>query len=632
MRNVYLSTKSLEEAKALLEQALEPFYKEKSIQKIAVRDALGRISAEAIYARLSSPSFHSCAMDGIMVRSEKTSAARKHKPLFLKKEDYRPCDTGDALIPPYDSVIMIEDVVEEEEGLWIYEPGRPWEHIRPMGEDIIEKDLIFTAEHCFTPVDLSVLLAAGITEVQVIRQPVMALIPTGDEIIEEGRTPERGQILESNTAMFEALAREAGALVRRFPIIKDKKESLVKAVEEALAWDVVVMIAGSSAGRDDLTSQVAQELGEVLVHGMALRPGKPAVLALLQNKPFIGLPGYPVAGHIVFEEVVVPILRRKGHRPEEKKPVIWGILTRRVVSSLSHQEYVRVRIGRVEGHYSITPMDRGAGASLSLARSDGYLIVPRNSEGMLRGEEVEVRLHHPLQHLDERLVVTGSHDMVLDLINDLFAAAGKGSVLISSHVGSYAGLQSLKEKECHLAPSHLLGKDGKYNDEALDLFFKGEKMAKIYVVGRRQGILVPRGNPQNIQGLHDLVAKKMINRQRGAGTRVLFDHLLEKEGIKPQDIFGYDQEATTHLAVALAVSEGDVDFGIGIEAAARTMGCDFIFLADEAYEFVAYAQTLEEPEVQELIELLKSDTFRYRVEALGGYTTKYSGSVNIYEG
>lgn len=269
---------------------------------------------------------------------------------------------------------------------------------------------------------------------------------------------------------------------------------------------------------------------------------------------------------------------------------------------------------------------------MSLARSDGYLIVPRNSEGFLRGEEVEVRLHHKLQHLVERLVVTGSHDMVLDLINDLFAQQGKGSVLISSHVGSLAGLQSLKEKECHLAPSHLLGTDGRYNYEAMDLFFKGESMAMIHVVGRRQGIMVPKGNPKNIQSIKDLVGKTMINRQRGAGTRVLFDYLLEKEGISPEDILGYEQEATSHLAVALAVSQGDVDFGIGIEAAAKTMNCDFIYLTDEAYEFIAYKESLDIPEVRELIELLKSEVFKKKVDGLGGYDSKISGNVKFYEG
>lgn len=627
-----MSVKSLEDTKNILDQAFKSYYSEKFFEKIAVRQALGRVSAKAIFAQLSSPSFHSCAMDGIMVRSSVTLGARKHRPLLLKKEDYLACDTGDPLLSPFDSVIMAEDLVEDDQGLLIYEPSHPWEHIRSMGEDIIEKDLIFTAEHVFSPVDLSVLLASGINEIEVYKTPEMALIPTGDEIVSGEKPLKAGEIIESNTAMFEALAKRAGARVKRFPVIKDNKSDLLKAVKEGLKSDLVVMIAGSSAGRDDLTSRVASELGEVLVHGIALRPGKPTVLASLEGKPFIGLPGYPVAGHIVFEELVVPLLRKKAHLPEENKNKLKGILTRRVLSSLSNQEYVRVRIGRIKGSYYITPMDRGAGASLSLARSDGYLIVPRNSEGFLRGEEVEVVLHNSLSHLGEGLLVTGSQDMVLDLMNDLFAQQGKGSPLIISPVGSLAGLQSLKEKECHLAPSHLLGKDGRYNYEAMDLFFQAETMAMIHVVGRRQGIFLAQGNPKNIQEIKDLVGKSMINRQRGAGTRVLFDHLLEKEGVLAEDIPGYEKEATTHLAVALAVSQGDVDFGIGIEAAARTMGCDFIYLTEEAYELIAYKESLDLPEVGELIALLKSEAFRSRVKELGGYTTEMSGSVKFYEG
>ncbi|HZK10697.1 MAG TPA: molybdopterin biosynthesis protein, partial [Clostridia bacterium] len=605
---------------------------ENPLETIPVRQALDRVNSKAIFAELSSPSFHSCAMDGIMLQSKTSLAAREHRPLLVKKKDYLACDTGDPLIAPFDSVIMAEDLVEKEEGVLIFKPSHPWEHIRSMGEDIIEKDLLFTAEHIFSPVDLSVLLAAGIKEVEVYKKPEIAIIPTGDELVSGEKPLQGGQIIESNTAMLEALAQKSGALVKRFPVIKDNKEALLSAVKKALASDIVVMIAGSSAGRDDLTSEIAQELGELLVHGIALRPGKPAVVASLEGKPFIGLPGYPVAAHIVFQELVVPLIRKKAHLPQEEKRKIKGSLTRRVVSSLSNKEYVRVQVGRVAGSYRITPTERGAGASLSLARSDGYLIVARNSEGFLRGEEVEVVLHNRLKNIDKRLVVTGSHDMVLDLINDLFAQEGKESVLISSHVGSLAGLQNLKDKECHLAPSHLLGGDGRYNYEAMDLFFKTEKMAMIHLVGRRQGIIVPKGNPKNIKGIKDLAGKTMINRQRGAGTRVLFDYLRKKENILAEDLPGYEKEATTHLAVALAVSQGDVDFGIGIEAAARTMGCDFIYLTDEAYELILYKESLASPEIQELIELTRSEGFKKRVKELGGYSTKMSGSIKFYEG
>ncbi len=632
MRKVYLSMMSLEEARSLFDRALEDFYSEKKVELVDVRRALGRVTSQAVFASLSSPSFHSCAMDGIMVNSKDTLEARKHRPLKLGKEFFLPCDTGDPLISPYDSVIMAEDLVEEEDGVTIYEPSHPWQHVRPMGEDIIERDLLFTSQYVLSAVDLSVLLAAGIREVEVYKKPLISLIPTGDEIVSGDRELKKGEILESNTAMLEALAYQAGAEVERFPVVPDNKKDLKEAIERALEGDIVVMIAGSSAGRDDLTSVLAEEMGELLVHGIALRPGKPAVLAKISGKPFIGLPGYPVAGHIIFEELVLPLISRRARLAKREKEKLEGILTRRVVSSLTHREYVRVRLGLVGGHYVVTPMDRGAGASLSLARSDGYLIIEENSEGILRGEKVEVHMNKKVENLDKRLVVTGSHDMVLDLINDLLAEKGQEGGLISSHVGSLAGLQSLRDGECHLAPSHLLGEDGRYNYEAMDLFFKGSSMAMINVVGRRQGLIVPKGNPKNLQGIEDLKGKTMINRQRGAGTRVLFDYLLAREGVSPEDIEGYDNEATTHLAVALAVAEGDVDFGLGIESAARTMGCDFVFLADEAYEFIAYKESLDNPQVQEVIEVLKSEEFKKRLEELGGYASQASGSVKIYEG
>ena len=241
-------------------------------------------------------------------------------------------------------------------------------------------------------------------------------------------------------------------------------------------------------------------------------------------------------------------------------------------------------------------------------------------------------MNKKVENLDRRLVVTGSHDMVLDLINDMLAERGQEGGLVSSHVGSLAGLQSLRDGECHLAPSHLLGSDGRYNYEAMDRFFKGQRMALIRVVGRRQGLILPKGNPKKIEGIKDLRGLSMINRQRGAGTRFLLDYLLDKEGISSEEISGYDNEATTHLAVALAVSQGDVDFGLGIESAARAMDCDFVFLADEAYDFVTYEKELHNPQVEEVIELLKSDDFKKRLEELGGYASQESGSVEIYEG
>lgn len=633
-RKIYLKTMSLDTAKDVFFSNLVDFFSKREIEVITVREALGRITASPIYATISSPTYHSCAMDGIMVKSIDTKMARDCDPLILSDDQYQACDTGDPLLSPFDSVIMAEDLSEAEAGVKIFKAISPWENVRPIGEDIIEKDLIYPQDHRLEPIDLSVLLAAGIKTVSVYKKPTIAIIPTGDEIVSGDESLKIGEIIESNTAMFHGMAIEAGAECDIFPIIPDNLELLISTVKKAITGhDVVAVVAGSSAGREDFTVKIAQELGEVYVHGIAIRPGKPAILAKINGKPFIGLPGYPVSGHIVFDELICPILLKKGNSSRVQHSYIPAKLTRPIVSSLQYQEYIRVKIGKINDQYTATPADRGAGSSLSLAKSDGYVIVPQNLEGYNRGEQVEVRLHKPLtaNQIEQRIVVIGSHDMVLDLINDLFAKAGKKISLISSHVGSLAGLQSLKAGECHVAPSHLLGKDGKYNDEAMRMFFKGNNMIAINIVGRRQGIILPKGNPMKIEYFNDLRGKSMINRQRGAGTRILFDYLLKQNSLTPDDFIGYAHEATTHLGVALAVKNGDCDFGIGVESAANKMDCDFRYLTDEAYEFITFEKYYRLPAIQELIELLKSNLFRDNVNSLGGYETSNSGEVRIFK-
>ena len=635
MRNIYLKTKSLEEVHEIIEEEFKDFYNSVEVEEIDVRKALNRVAAEEIYSIYSSPSFHSCAMDGVMVESKKTAAAREHMPLTLTKDEYMYCDTGDPLLKPYDAVIMIESIVEEGDNITIQAPVHSWENVRPIGEDIIEKDLIFPQFHKFRPIDLSIMLSAGLKKVKVIKRPKLAIIPTGDEIVSGSEGLKVGEIIESNSAMFVAMAEEMGAEAEVLPIVKDDRELLKRTVKEAMEkYDMVVMNAGSSAGRDDYTASIAQDLGKLLAHGISIRPGKPAVIASIGGKPFIGVPGYPVSGHIVFQEVIETILERKMHLKKKEVTVVEGELTRPAISSLKNTEYVRVKVGKIKDKLFFTPMDRGAGSSYSLSQSDGYLIIDKNSEGHVKGERVAVRLHDYVSpsDFDKRIVSIGSHDMVLDIINDLFAKEGSEYSLLSSHVGSFSGLQALLSDNCHIAPSHLLGKDGKYNNEAVSMLFKGEEMAMINVVGRRQGFIVEKGNPKNIKTIEDLKNLKMVNRQRGAGTRVLFDYLLEKAGIEGMDIEGYDHEVTTHLAAALAVKNGDVDFAVGVESAAVKMDLDFIYLADEDYEFVLKRETLKLKPIEELIEMLRSDLFKKTVDALGGYNTLKSGEVRYYEG
>ena len=630
MRNIYLDTKELEDSIEIFQSNLGGFFDDKKTEIINSKDALGRISAKAIFAKYSSPSYHSSAMDGVMVVSEMTKLARENKPLFLKNEDFIYCNTGSPLVKPYDAVIMIEDVKIEEDGITILKPVNAWENIRIQGEDVIEKDLIFESYHKFRAVDLSVLIATGINEVEVLKKPILGLIPSGNEIIDKDEELSVGKIIESNSAMLKSMAFENGIETIIYPIVKDEKESIEKAlVKASKECDFVCLIAGTSAGSKDFTSEIVGKLGEVFVHGISIKPGKPAILGKIFDIPFVGLPGYPVSTHIVFERIVIPTILKKLNQIEDDKEIIKAKLTKPVISSLKNREYIRSKLGLVDGKTIVTPLDRKAGSLFSLAQSDGYIIIDRNIEGYNRGDIIDVILHKPIakEILNNRIVCIGSHDIVVDLLNDMFAKDKKQTRISSSHVGSLSGLKALSEGDCLIAPSHLLDEDGTYNNDAIKLFFDPENISKINVVGRRQGIYVPKGNPLGIKTIDDLLDKKMVNRQRGAGTRLLFDYLLKKENIDPYTIKGYDNEVTTHLSAALAVKNGDCDFSIGVESAAIKMDIDFIYLKDEEYQFIIKKENLKLQPIKDLLEILRSEAFKIRMSELGGYNTNESGNI-----
>lgn len=314
---------------------------------------------------------------------------------------------------------------------------------------------------------------------------------------------------------------------------------------------------------------------------------------------------------------------------ENDKVILKAKLTKPLISSLKNREYIRVKIGIVDGKLIVTPLDRKAGSLYSLSESDGYVIIDRNIEGYNRGDIVDVSLHRPIpkEIIKNRVVSIGSHDIVLDVINDLLAIDDKTTRLSSSHVGSLSGLKALSEGDCLIAPSHLLDKNGTYNNEAISLFFDKDKVRKINVVGRRQGIYVAKGNPLGIKTIEDLLDKTMVNRQRGAGTRLLFDYILDKKNIDKYKIKGYDNEVTTHLAAALAVKNNNCDFSIGVESAAIKMDIDFIYLKDEEYQFIVKEENIKLKSIEDILEILKSHKFKEIMKSLGGYNTDSSGSI-----
>ena len=620
-RNLYLKTIPVEEAREKYMTRLADIL-EIQYETVPVTESLDRITARATFARYSSPLFNASAMDGIAVRAEDTADASESRPLTLTEEQYRVVDTGDPIHQPFDAVIMAEDIEETEDGVRIMASAASWQHIRPVGEDIVAGEMILPSNHRIRAIDIGVLLSAGILEIQVVKRPEVAVFPTGTEIIEPGETPKEGSIIESNSRMFENMITAAGGIGRRFPPIADDYLQIRDRVSDAVdRYDMVIVNAGSSAGTEDYTVHVLRELGEVIVHGVAIKPGKPVILAVVRGKPVVGLPGYPVSAYIGFENFVTPVLQMMGRRPEDLTETLQAHISKRLVSSLKHKEYVRVKVGKVGEKFVAAPLARGAGAAMSLVRADGFCIVEQNSEGVEAGEQVAIELYRSRREIENTVVVIGSHDLILDVIADLMPEHYKGMFVSSTHVGSMGGLMALRRGEAHLAPIHLLDEEtGDYNRSYVRRLFQ-EPMALIRGVHRIQGILVKKGNPLGIQGIQDLADGKTrcVNRQRGAGTRVLFDYKLKQAGIDPSRIKGYDREMTTHMAVAAAVASDGADAGMGILSAARAMDLDFIAVGPEEYDFAIPQKYLELPNVKAFIGILRSDDFRRRVEELGGY-------------
>lgn len=624
-RNIYISNMDDSKAMQIYMEKLIPHVKA-SMQEISTYDALGMITWEPVYANESSPCYNASAMDGIAVVSKNTKGATDTSPKVLKEGvDFEYVNTGNSIKEPYDSVIMIEDVVNESKGsVTIIAPSHPWQHVRPIGEDIVKGEMIVPSRHKIRPVDIGAMLSGAVGTVKAYKRPKIGIIPTGSELIEDFSKIEEGKIIESNSSIFKGRAEELGASARRYPPCSDEYETLRHKIEQGVREsDMLIINAGSSAGTKDYTAAIIDELGEVIVHGVALKPGKPTVLGIIGGKPVIGLPGYPVSAFIAFERFVSPIIHWMTGSNETEYEFIDANVSKRIPSSLKHKEIVRVSLGYVGERFIATPLTRGAGVTMSLVNADGMIEIPRNSEGVEAGEKVSVRLLKPICEIKNTLVSIGSHDVIMDEISDIMSMS-------SGHVGSMGGIMAMKRGECHIAPIHLLDEEsGEYNVSYVKRFFPDGGKVLIRGVKRLQGFMVKRGNPKGVKSFKDLSRDDIVfvNRQRGAGTRVLLDYNLNKEGISSEDVSGYTREMTTHMAVAIAVKSGSADAGIGIYSAAHALGLEFIPIGYEHYDFLADKEAVNDSRVQEFIRILKSQEFEDRLQRLGGYKIEDSGYI-----
>ena len=637
-RNVYLRMKPLDEARRLF---LDRFDWGSMLppEPVAVVDSVGRVLAEPVHARFSSPGYHASAMDGIAVRAEQTYGASEATPLELAVgEQTWFVNTGDVLPEGCDAVVMIEGVEQTaEDRVRIEAAVHPWQHVRRAGEDIVATEMLFARGHRITPVDTGALLAGGLLEVSVKRRPRVLILPTGVEMVAPEDVPPEGLppggIVEFNSTVLGKLVEEAGGQWVRGPRLPDDLDRIQAVISDAVQTrrvDAVLVIGGSSAGAKDFTRAAVAGAGEVLVHGVTMMPGKPTVLGAVHERPVVGIPGYPVSAIVAFEQLVAPALAAMQGAPQPGRATVTASPTRKLASKLGMEEFVRVRLGRVGERLVAAPLPRGAGAITTITEADGFLRVPPDLEGVAAGEPVQVELLRPAAEVERTIVAVGSHDMSLDVLADLLRATAAGWRLSSSHVGSLGGLLALRRGVCHLAGSHLLDPDdGSYNARAVARYLPGVPVRRILLVRRDQGLIVRPGNPKAVTGLHDLVRDDLafVNRQAGSGTRVLLDRELALRGVEPEAVPGYGVEEYTHLAVAVAVQSGAADTGLGIRAAARALGLDFVPVASERYELIVPEAHLGHEGVQRLLEVVGSAEFRSRVEALGGYDASASGEV-----
>jgi putative molybdopterin biosynthesis protein len=597
--------------------------------RVGLDEAVGRVTAEPVWAAQSSPAFDSAGMDGIAVRSVDTLGAGETTPVHLARADYDVVDTGDPMPEGRDAVVMREHVHHEGDSAELRAAVPPYQHVRSIGEDISTAELLLPEGHRLRPVDVAAAAAAGATDLLVRRRPVVAVLPTGDEIRPIGSVTAPGEILDTNSLMLAAQAREIGCEARCLPVVPDDPPRIIAAAREAAAEaDLLILVAGSSAGRDDYTARVVGELGRLAVHGVAVRPGHPVVLGTAGDTPVLGAPGYPVSAALTFEIFAAPLLAERADVGRRGRPVTRARLARKLPSPVGMDDWVRVRLGRVGGEVVATPLPRGAGVLTSLVRADGLLVVPAGMEGHHAGEEVGVELLRGLDEIERTIVAIGSHDLVLDLAASALRAADPRLTLASSNVGSLGGLVALRDGLCHVAGSHLLDPEsGEYTLPYLERVLPDRELAVVRLVHRDQGLIVAPGNPHGLGGIDDLTRPglRYVNRQRGAGTRVLLDHELRGRSVDPAEVAGYEREEHTHLAVAAAVAAGRADAGLGILAAARAFGLDFVPVAREPYDLVVTPEALADPLLAPLWSLLESDDFRTAVHDLGGYGVTETG-------
>ncbi|MCF8009368.1 MAG: molybdopterin biosynthesis protein [Halanaerobiales bacterium] len=633
-RKRYLKKTSLKEAQHKFLTKFADY--ELSTEIIKTSKTKGRVNSKAIYAKRSSPDFYASAMDGIAVRSESTNYASERDPVLLKKDDdFIYVDTGDLIPDDFNAVIKIEDVVEvDQKTVEIIKSIPIWNNIRSIGESVIKKQMLVPTNTEIGVFEIGAMLEAGVVEVEVYKRPQISVIPTGSELVKPEDDLKKGDLIDFNSTMIDLLLKESEAIVKKLEIVKDDYQIIKeKIIRENKENDLTIILAGSSAGKEDYTLKILSKLGKIILHGVDIMPGKPLILAEVNNKPVVGLPGYPLSALLDFHLFIEPLIKKWYGQDSYLPEKINAKVLKKVPSTPGLKEFIRVNIANIEERLVAIPQKRGSASMNTLINADGLLPIGESKEGIRPNSISKIYLLKNKKALENQIMMIGSHDLSIDILRDLIRKRRSEFDFKIQSVGSMSGLISLKRGECHLAGSHLLDPvSGEYNVSYLDKFFSGQKLAIINFVYRDQGFIVKKGNPKSIKSIGDLVKKdlKYINRQAGSGTRVLFDYLLDKNNIDCAKVNGYDKEEVNHISAAIQVTRGRADTAMGIKSAAVAVGADFVPIKKEKYDIILKEELLDDLRIKEIIKIIKSNEFKKEVNTLGGYDTSKSGSVIVH--
>jgi putative molybdopterin biosynthesis protein len=636
-RKIFRKLIDIEEAESIIENFLS--LKPLGFEEVSLEEAYGRILAEDIISKIDVPNFDKSAMDGYAVIAEDTYEASEAHPVKLKVKgrieageepkievfngEAVEVSTGAPIPKGSNAVVMVEYTKETNGELEVFKSVRPGENIIYAGSDIMMGETVLRTGQKLTFREVGVLAALGLKKIKVYKKPVVALISTGNELINPGEPLKYGKIYDINSYSLKGALIECGAQPINFGIAPDNKEQIKLKIEEALKKaDIIVTSGSTSAGFGDMMYKVIEELDDssVIIHGLSVKPGKPTIVGVIKGKLIFGLPGYPSSAISIFNALVKPVILKLTGLKKESEAIIEAKIPFKIFSAKGRREFILVHLVNSKDGYLAYPILSNSGAISSFALADGYIDVPAEVEFIEENEKVKVYLFS-LKIKAPELIFIGSHCIGVDLIFSLMQKKNYVSSFKIINVGSFGGLKAVERGEADLAGIHLLDENSKeYNLPYLKRMNLIGKVALIRGYSRKQGFIVAKGNPKKIKGFEDLFRSDItfINRNKGSGTRVLIDLGLKEAAKKLNISFeeakfkikGYNIEAKTHSAVASAVKYGKADVGVGIEYYAKLNDLTFIPISSESYDFIIPIDKLNKESIKKFLEILQSKEFK----------------------